>query len=66
MTQIALEKRLNEIRRLEGVKDDLLEALEKLRGEADNITTFNWRATGEEISRLARKAIDAANASHPA
>ena len=73
MSQIALEKRMNEIRRLEGVKAELLKALERIDSSADTADVEDMEATSwrllrrlELISQVTRRAIDAANASHPA
>ena len=55
MSQIALEKRMNEIRRLEGVKDNLLAALESIAEHGH-----------KEEREIARDAVNVAHASGPA
>ncbi|KKK99345.1 hypothetical protein LCGC14_2633680 [marine sediment metagenome] len=61
MSQIALEKRMNEIRRLEDVNTALLEALEIIQLEASEADeSDNPYNVLESIDKLARAAIEAA------
>lgn len=63
MSQIALEKRMNEIRRLERVNNDLLEALKFCL----SVLKANPVEMSERMAiDKARDAIEFAQASHPA
>ena len=65
MSEVALEKRLNEIRRLEGLKDNLIAALE-LSAERIEILLFGKNDPQHPWVREARSVIEAAKASKPA
>lgn len=64
MNQIALDKRMNEIRRLEGIKDDLLLALKVLTVHFESSPRPG--SLGANLIDNARNAIVAAEKSHPA